>query len=315
MKGDLTVRKLLLSITLAVTVSVVTACLDSDEEDTERDVPEDERVTDEDQHVEEDESEEALSWITSSMEAMQQLNSFEVSMSAEQRNRRNINTSYVHTETTQWVSKDPFAYHEIATMTDPNDEELERTFETYLHETEGFYIYEPNFETWMHMPDETLQSMNSLQNYQDEQQLTILLDYLVESSLSMEENDDETITITAIGDTETVNEQGEQISDVLQGGFGLMMDDLQSLLTIQSLNYELTIDRESKYLESFSISIELFISPEQGAQIHANQQLDLTYDRHNEIDPITIPDFVKEEAEPVQIDTEAFQNMQQEGTE
>ncbi|WP_307190181.1 DUF6612 family protein [Geomicrobium sp. JCM 19039] len=243
------------------------------------------------------------------------LDSYEVNMRAEQSNRRNLATARIITETTQQLTQDPFAYHEIATLEEDNDSADEQSvIETYFHEDIGFFVHESSLNTWIQLPEETADSLYALQQFNQENQFNLFEQQVDPTSITLVEGDDH-YTITADGDLEGLEEAEEELFPALQGGFRLMMEDLDRLLNVESYTFEIIIDKDTMHMRAFTTTIDMMISSGQSAQISAQQSLQLTYSDYNDIESIDIPDDVVENAEQVQIDIEAFQELEGSSTD
>ncbi|MBB6450365.1 hypothetical protein HNR44_002348 [Geomicrobium halophilum] len=235
-----------------------------------------------------------------SVEAMSEVYSFALRMETIQEVHFNGGGFRTKTESENEVTTEPFAYYEDTTMVDEdNDEEIH--METYFTE-EGFFTH---VDEWVKFPADVESDIRGLSEYQQnpEQYLEMLTTQLDTDSLEIEENEDH-YTITVRGHDEGMLEVAMSIMENHDNGMGMIIDDIMSVVDVNEVIYEIVIDKETHYYQEFNANVDMNIEVEEGESVTSQQIISTTYESFNEINEITVPEEVIEDAEEINVEQE-----------
>jgi len=156
---------------------------------------------------------------------------------------------------------------------------------------DAFYMFEGNSEQWMKMPLDMAEMMGTAEQSTPADQLQMLEEYIDEFTF---EQDDESyiLTMNASGDKFT-NLIQEQVQEALKG-MG-EAEELDMDYTINSLEYLIHIDKKSYQTTKVDMVMDMAITMD-GETVTMVQDLKSTYSNFNEVDTITIPQEVIDNA-------------------
>lgn len=195
---------------------------------------------------------------------------------------------------------DPLAFHQMA-ETSVVSEDIENTnpmnMEMYFTD-QGLYMYEETMATWLKMPDESIEDLKGLADQQTadpSQQLEELAEF--QDEFTFEQTADEYIL--------TLDASGEQFKELmdqqLEKTLGQMELEAQTALedmTIHSVNYIINIDKETFLTNSMDMTMDMDMNIE-GELMNIKSDIQADYSQYNEIEAITIPAEVLEEAQEI----------------
>ena len=195
---------------------------------------------------------------------------------------------------------DPLAFHQTAETSVVSDD-IENTnpmsMEMYFTD-QGLYMYEETMATWLKMPDESIEDLKGLADQQTadpSQQLEELAEF----------QDDFTFKQTADEYILTLDASGEQFKELmdqqLEKTLGQMELEAQTALedmTIHSVNYIITIDKETFLTNSMDMTMEMDMNIE-GELMNIKSDVQADYSNYNEIEAITIPAEALEQAQEI----------------
>lgn len=227
--------------------------------------------------------------ISKSIEAMESLSSYSVEMETEQTMGITDEESFeMSTQLKMDILLDPITFYQQTTM-DMGIMGGIITYDSYYSEEQGLFIEDPYVEGWAKFPDELFNDFLNLSNEQinPEDQLKLLLDYLSQLSVTSEE---EQYIITLKGEGTDVS----SLVDLIMGMSGENMNELMDLMSdieIQSLEYTIYIDKETFYQVETDIFVEMRMEII-GDKISSTQRSHLIMSRFNELDDLTIPEDI-----------------------
>lgn len=235
--------------------------------------------------------EEILSQATS---ASENLNSFSIDMDMDQKMTSEAQSEPLDVSAVIHMDMfvDPLTMHQTMIM-ELHGESLET--ESYMTQEDGFYMYDPTQEKWMKLPTEMLDQMMTISKEQMDpvEQLKLLIDYSDEFTVS-ELNNVYELTLSASGDkfNDLIQKLIETSLPQMQG------ENMMEQINIHSLTYEFLIDKETYYPSKINMELEMDIEiPDTGDLVKVYQQIHANYSNFNNVNPITIPEDVKENAE------------------
>lgn len=174
-------------------------------------------------------------------------------------------------------------------------EEGDFEYLSYFTEKDGFFVEEPGMGQWLKLPENMMSDMLAMSDTQlsPEEQLKPFMDYT--SNLSVDTMDDSYI-ITLSGDGVDMEEFMAQMSGMGIEGMDPMLSEMMGDIDIQSLNYEIVIDKDTFYqIES---NIDMTISMDiMGESIRTEQTIHMNLSEFNAVNPIEVPQDVLENAE------------------
>lgn len=213
--------------------------------------------------------------LTNATEAVETLDSYTVDMT--------INADTMGMETTMEGSGDithnPDTMHLNMSMGMPG---MSLDFEVYVHEEEA---YMSMFGEWIIMDTEEmgLESFDQL----NKEEMQKLVEYSDQFKMT-EEDDLYVLTLTGEGEEYT-----DLVEELVQSSMGedLTMEEAFQTIQVNNLNLTIRMDKESFIPMSESINADLEVD---GESMQLNGEFDIS--NINKIEPIVIPDEVKENA-------------------
>lgn len=235
-------------------------------------------------------------------EASEEINSLHADMVTSQ--MMTVESAGMEIETVSDISMDmtiePMAFYQTG-ETKMNSEEMEgmppMAMEMYYTE-EGMYMYEPTMDTWMKMPAaemEQLQTMIDQQTADPSKQMEELEAF--KDDFSFEQTADEyVLKLNASGEEyqELINEQMEQ----MLGQMDMEVQNVLEGMTINEVAYEIFIDKETFLPSTMNIDMDLDMEIE-GESMNIQSDIQSEYSKYDEIDAITVPAEVVEQAQEI----------------
>ncbi|WP_078392636.1 DUF6612 family protein [Shouchella patagoniensis] len=186
------------------------------------------------------------------------------------------------------VTLDPFAMHQVSTMSTPEGD-IETTF--YWTE-DGMYEQGPDGEWFLYEGMSSEEMMSLLQTSTSHEQAEMMGE---DMSVS-DEGDSYILTYEGTGEdlNEMINELlGEMMEEDMQGA-----DEMLEAFEISNLDYEMTIEKETHYMTEMSMHMTMMIDDGEES-VEMDISMEQMVSNFNGVDPITVPDEVKENAEPI----------------
>ncbi|SDO09861.1 DUF6612 family protein [Alkalicoccus daliensis] len=229
-----------------------------------------------------------------SSETMEELASYQITSSAEQQmTSAEEEDVYVTTETIMHLTQQPLTFKEEASiqMTGGVDS---LSYTSYFHEEEGLFIEDPMLGGWVQLPEEHLEEILAMTNSQlhPEEQLQLFQEYVSDVELETTEED---YIIHLQGETLELQEIMEHLGGAAMENFDEMMEMLEEV-EINSFDFTAHIDKESYYQKEASIILSLTFT-ENGETMDMEQTTEMSLNNFNEIEEITIPEDVLNNAE------------------
>ncbi|WP_054706630.1 DUF6612 family protein [Bacillus sp. JCM 19041] len=191
-------------------------------------------------------------------------------------------------DTKEDVTLDPFAMHQVSKMSTP-----EGDIETTLYWTEdGMYEQGPDGEWYVYEGMSGEEMMSMLQTTSSREQAEMMGE---DMSVS-DEGDSYVLTYEGNGEdlNEMINEMlGQMMDEDMQGA-----DEMLEAFEISNLDYEMTIEKDTHYMTAMSMHMTMMIDDGEES-LEMDISMDQTVSNFNGVDPITVPDDVKENAEPI----------------
>lgn len=198
------------------------------------------------------------------------------------------------------MTTEPLAFHQTAEtsiVSEDIDNTNPMTMEMYFTD-QGMYMYEETMATWLKMPDEGIEDLKGLADQQTadpSQQLEELAEF--QDDFTFEQTADEYIL--------TLDASGEKFKGLmdqqLDKTLGQMEIEAQMSLedmTVHSVNYILNIDKETFLTNSVAVQLDMDMNIE-GDLMNIKSDVQADYSQYNEIEAITIPADVLEQAQEI----------------
>ncbi|MGY0691206.1 DUF6612 family protein [Virgibacillus sp. FSP13] len=242
---------------------------------------------------------------TKALEASEEMESAEVSMNMNQQIKSEADSISMNNESKfdTKMTMDPMAMYLNGTtkMTmDGSEEQIpEMGMEIYMVD-DGMYMTSDQFNgEWLKMEGTSMDALQEMAGQQPDpsEQLKMLQDYADE--LSFEQTDNEfTLKLSA---------DGEKFNDLMQK---MMKDSMPPELMqqmgeegqqalentkINSLAYELTIDKETYDMKALNMDMDITMKQD-GSELNIVQNVESEYSNINKVDAIEVPADVKENA-------------------
>lgn len=196
---------------------------------------------------------------------------------------------------------EPLAFHQTA-ETAIESEEIENSnpmsMEMYYTD-EGMFMYEETMATWLKMPDESIEDLKGLADQQTAdpaQQLEELAEF--QDDFTFEQSEEEYIlTLDASGEKfqKLMDQQLEKTLGQMEIEAQMVLEDM----TIHSVNYVINIDKETFLTNSMDMTMDMDMNIE-GETMNIKSDVQADYSQYNEIDAITVPAEVLEQAQEIE---------------
>ncbi|MFC4402945.1 DUF6612 family protein [Gracilibacillus xinjiangensis] len=194
---------------------------------------------------------------------------------------------------------DPFGMYQAMSM---SMEQLGETIKTESYMTEqGYYEYDSFSDQWVKYEDELAEEFANLGDFQLDPTAQFELMKRFYDKVEVVENDDTYelhISVSGDGFEDLLNE----ILSLPELGLGENTEDLEEMfgeldITINQMDIVSVLDKETLYPVSDKMNTDMVISVE-GEEIKIVQSMENTYSNVNEIEKITIPQEVIDNAIP-----------------
>ncbi|MTW87282.1 hypothetical protein F3157_16715 [Virgibacillus dakarensis] len=243
---------------------------------------------------------------TKALETSEKMESAEVSMNLKQRMESEADSVAMDTESKfdTKITMDPMAVYLKGTtkMTmDGSEEKMpEMDMEMYMVD-DGMYMFSDQLGggNWLKMEGASMDAIQEMAGQQPNpsDQLKMLKDYA--KDLSFEQSDNEFI-LKLSADGEKFNDLMQQtIKDSLPPELMQQMGEegKQALenTKINSMNYEITIDKETFEMKTFNMDMDMAMK-QNGSALNIVQNMESEYSNINKVDAIEVPADVKENA-------------------
>ncbi|MDN7229056.1 hypothetical protein QWY15_17420 [Planococcus sp. N064] len=199
------------------------------------------------------------------------------------------------------MTLDPIAFYQKAETTMVSEEmgsPEPMAMEMYMTK-EGMYMNDPTIGSWIKMPGENiedLQAMMEQQTADPSQQLEDLKAF--EDDFTFEQSEDEYILkLDAAGEEfqALIDKQMEQFLGQMELEAQTAMEDMK----INAVAYEIFIDKETFLPNNMNVDMDIDMNIE-GDSVNIQSDLESAYSKYNEIDAITVPAEVIEQAKEME---------------
>lgn len=225
--------------------------------------------------------------LTQSLEAMESIESYSMSMESDQ--TMTINDS----ETVKMkmnidadMTLEPLAFYQKMYM--ETDDEMLGSFDTEMYlVNEKIHLFDPEMNEWMELPVEFSEQIGGLSEMQmsPEQQLLLLRNFIDEIQLS-EKGNEYVLNLSGEG-TEFI----ELVQDF--GGAGIddfeVMVEMFSQLDLNKVEYEIFIDKETLYQTKLNMNVDITMGMD-GETVRSVQSMKATINGYNEVGEIVLPE-------------------------
>jgi len=302
-------KKWLNILLLTILAIGLTACNDTaepvDEADAEEDVEEEATADEENEEVDEEEDESGSELTPQevyeeSLKAAESLESASVTMNIEQEitSPDGVENLSSTTEGEVEMTVDPLTMYQSMTIKgEAEDEQMESIVEMYITE-EAFYIYEEEIDEWIKVDTTMMGDISELADQGDPSEQLKQIEQFA-SEFEIEENEDEFILkINADGDDYTAMME-QMAGDIMPPELSAEMEaegiDIFEQMTINLMNYELYLDKETFDLLNFKMEMDMDMDVD-GETGNITSLIEATYSNINELDPVEVPEEVEEAA-------------------
>lgn len=203
------------------------------------------------------------------------------------------------------MTMDPLAMHMDGTTSIGGDDDTagmsglgDMDMELYMVD-DMMYMYNGMMGSWMKMDGADVDMIEELAGQQPDpaEQIEMIEDYM--DDISFEESDDAyVLTLKADGDEfdELFQEMLEEnMSGEMLGEMGAEEQEMLDNMEIHSMSMEIGIDKDSYDMKTYDVDMDMTMKIA-GEEMNISQTLKSEYSNINNVDPIEVPDDVKDEA-------------------
>lgn len=176
--------------------------------------------------------------------------------------------------------------------------DMDMDMEIYMAD-DGMYMYSDEIGDWIKMDGASMEMIEEMAGQQPDpsEQLEMIKDYA--DDLSFEQSDDEFI-LKLDADGEKFNDffqemLEENLPDDMLGQMGEDDQEMLNNMDINSMALELGIDKETFEMTTYNLDMDMAMEAE-GEKMNIAQTMEAEYSNFNNVDPIEVPDDVKEDA-------------------
>ncbi|WP_373895132.1 DUF6612 family protein [Virgibacillus sp. CBA3643] len=283
-------KKWMLVVFAGVMAFVLAACNDTAEPTADTNEEEESELT-------------AQEVYSEALEASEEMESAEVAMDMSQQISSEADAASIDMESSfdMQMTMDPLAIYQEGTtkmMMDGEEGMPEMALEMYMVD-DGMYMYSDQIGNWMKVDNAAMDAVNAMDGQQQDpsEQLKMLEEYA--DDLSFEQSDDAFI-LSLNADGEKFNEliqevMEESLTPEMTQAMGKEGQDAMENMTINSMDYEMFIDKESFDMNAFNMDMDMTMEAE-GETVNLVQNVESTYSNINNVDPIEVPEEVEENA-------------------
>ncbi|WP_139364909.1 DUF6612 family protein [Sutcliffiella halmapala] len=235
-----------------------------------------------------------------STEVMAQLTSYSMEMTANQEiSMGGEDPLNMVTTTNTDMTINPLVMYQVTTMEDADSLMGSMETESYFS-PEGIFFFDGMAAQWFKMPSEFAAEISALSEIQTNpaEQLEMLKAFSDDMTMK-EENDVYVLNIEGSG--EQYNEMISMFSGMIGDDMGAMMQEMLSMMTINQLNYEVHVNKETFYQTKVVVMMDMEMDLE-GEKMVSVQTMESTFSNFNEVSEIIIPQEVLDNAEEISLD-------------
>jgi hypothetical protein len=196
------------------------------------------------------------------------------------------------------LTTDPPAFYqtsETSIVSEDIENENPMKMEMYLTE-QGMFLFDPTMQSWLKMPDESVEELKGLADQQTadpSQQLEDLEAF--QDDFTFEQTEEEYI-LKLDAEGEKFKELIDRQLDKTLGQLELEAQTALEDMKIHSVSYEIFIDKETFLPNSMNVDMALDMNIE-GETMSIQSDVEAVYSKYNEIEAIIVPEEVIEQAE------------------
>lgn len=238
------------------------------------------------------------------LDASEKMESAEVKMDMQQQINVGDDADAMNTDSNfdTKMTMDPLAMHMKGVtkmeMEGAEEDMPEMDMEIYMVD-DAMYLYSEQIGNWIKMEGASMDAIEEMAGQQPDpsEQLEMVKDYTDDMSF---EQDDEAFILKLDADGEKFNDLMQQIieENIPEEMLEQMGDEEQEVLDnmkINSMSMEYTIDKETYDINSLKMDMDMTMEAE-GEELNIVQNVKADYSNINGVDPIEVPDDVKDEA-------------------
>lgn len=232
--------------------------------------------------------------LTKAMEVSKEVKSFEMSMDADVTMDIDGETIDAKTSMVSQMNMDPLLiYQKMKMSAEQEGESL--AMEMYMTKDE-LYVYSPEEDMWMKMPNEDGEMLELAQLQQEaniSQQLESMKSYI--DSFNLTEKED-VYELQFAGEGEELQKFIEEVA--LQNFNAEQVEFIQQSLdqfNIENLKYTYTLNKETFYPKTFIVDMTMTIE-EDGSTMKMTQKMNSSFSKFNELNDLSIPEDVMNNA-------------------
>ncbi len=228
------------------------------------------------------------------LDVQEKVTGFETIIEMNQKITMNEETIDMKSDIEAKVVTDPLTMHQKMTMDVGNGEKFE--VDSYFT-SDGLYMFEPMEKVWIKLPKEFSDQMNQLNTEQSNpaEQLKQFTSFI--NDFEFEQDDSNYIL--------TLKASGEKFDEFIKERVKSTMPDDMPLseqifdsMTFDHVEYVMKIDKETFHLQQLDVAIDSTTKIE-AETMHLQQEMKSVYSQYNEVDKITVPAEVIENAQEI----------------
>ncbi|MFD1706308.1 DUF6612 family protein [Siminovitchia sediminis] len=228
-------------------------------------------------------------------EANKNVHSFESDMTMKQAISAEGEKQDINSDISLAFIADPMALHQQMTM---SIEGQEQNIEAYLTK-DGFYMYEPNQQAWVKLPEELSGQILQMSENQTNPsgQLEQLKPFVDEFDFQQDEKN-YILTLKASGE-KFDQFLKDQVKETLPPE--MQTENMMGTMTFNKMEYELFIDKETFYLTAMNMVTDTDTEVE-GQKVNMQMDIRGTYSNYNGVESIEVPKEALENAQEITMD-------------
>ncbi|QHE53334.1 DUF6612 family protein [Pontibacillus sp. HMF3514] len=221
------------------------------------------------------------------IEASNELNSYQMDMNMDMdMSMPGIPAQKTTITTKGKVVIDPMALHQTMEI-------MGQSVEMYYTEN-GMYMQQPGTDQWVKAPKSMMDQLTQMSQAQQKpgEQLEQLKKYVEDFNLEEKENS----FVLSVSSSE--DKMKGFVKEMLKQNLpnNAINDDVLKNISIKKLDYKFTVNKDNYYPKALDLSMDLEIE-QNGEKSIIKEKIHATYSKYNEIEEITVPEEVKNNAQ------------------
>ncbi|SFL83752.1 DUF6612 family protein [Salibacterium qingdaonense] len=213
------------------------------------------------------------------------------------------------------VNLDPVRYHESSTI-EKNQTTAEETNNSFVEleryfTDRGFYMFDSSESRWVQFPEQFNEDFKSFdKSYENPGRILEMIEAYSSNIHIIEGNRHYQLTFS--GGEDQTQEIALEMIGMVNTGFSSSMEDMMYMAELESLTFQLQIDKETFYPKKLKMNLDMNMNNAEGEPDASDHLVVARYSDFNETERVEIPADVLNVAEGMELDEfTGFEQMEE----